>query len=260
MKRAQLYLVCMFVLAALAIPLHAFAFFGVEVGVGGWQQSPSGTMAYDKGALVGTNLDLENDLKYDDETKMLVRVKAELPLILPNLYFMATPMSFEGTGSKTATFYYGGQNFDASIPFKSELTLDHYDLALFYPIPLLKTATAGKLNIELGLNVRKIDYEGTINQPTSGKSASKDLTLYVPMVYAGVQIKPISALSIEAEVRGIAYGDNSYYDYLGRIKVKPIPLVFIAAGYRAETIEIDEDDVKVDLDFKGPFLEAGISF
>ncbi|HEY6012297.1 MAG TPA: hypothetical protein VIX18_12610, partial [Nitrospirota bacterium] len=100
MKRYQVYLVCLFVLAALVAPYRAFAFIGLEVGVGGWQQNPSGTMAY-KGIIATDNLDLENDLKYDKETKAMVRVKAELPLILPNLYFMATPMSFEGTGSKT---------------------------------------------------------------------------------------------------------------------------------------------------------------
>jgi outer membrane protein len=158
------------------------------------------------------------------------------------------------------SFNYGGQTFNANVPFESKLKLDHYDLAVYYPIPLLKTATAGKLNVELGLNARKIDFEGTVDQPSTGVSASKDLTLYVPMVYVGVQIKPISAFSIEAEVRGISYSDNSYYDYIGRVKIKPIPLFYIAGGYRAETLEIDEEDVNVDLDFKGPFIEAGLSF
>ena len=257
MKRTQVYLVCLFVLAMLVVPYRAFAFFGLEVGVGGWKQSPSGTLDY-KGISGADKLDLENDLKYDDENRLLVRVKAELPLILPNIYLMATPMSFEGTGSKNVNFNYGGQTFNANVPFESKLKLDHYDLALFYPIPLLKTATAGKLNVELGLNARKIDFEGTITQ--GAQTASKKLTLYVPMIYAGVQIKPVSLLSIEAEVRGIAYSDNSYYDYIGRIKIKPIPMVFIAGGYRSETIKIDESDVDVDMEFKGPFVEAGLSF
>jgi len=259
MKRAHVYLVCLFVLAMLVVPYRAFAFIGLDVSVGAWQQTPSGTLDY-KGAIATDKLDLENDLKYDDENKLLVRVKAELPLILPNIYLMASPMSFEGTGQKNVDFSYGGQTFDANVPFDSKLKLDHYDLALFYPIPLLKTATAGKLNVEFGLNARKIDFEGTINQPSSGLSASKKLTLYVPMIYAGVQVKPISAFSIEAEVRGISYSDNSYFDYIGRIKIKPIPLVYIAGGYRSETIKIDESDVDVDMEFKGPFVEAGLSF
>ena len=85
----------------------------------------------------------------------MARAKVELPLILPNIYLMYTPMSFDGTGSKNVTFTYGNQTFNANAPIQSKLTLDHIDLALFYPVPLLKTATLGKLNAELGLNVRK---------------------------------------------------------------------------------------------------------
>ena len=58
MKRAQMYLVCMFVLAALVVPYQAFAFFGLEVGVGGWQQSPSGFLDYKSVSAVTGNLDL----------------------------------------------------------------------------------------------------------------------------------------------------------------------------------------------------------
>ena len=46
----------------------------------------------------------------------------------------------------------------------------------------------------------------------------------------------LDAFSIEAEVRGIAYSNSHYYDYIGRLRVNPIPLVFIAAGYRAEKL------------------------
>ena len=119
-------------------------------------------------------------------------------------------------------------------------------------------ATLGKLNIDLGLNARKIDFEGTIN--STGQSASKTLSIYVPMIFAAVQVKPIDAFSIEAEVRGIAYSNSHYYDYIGRLRVNPIPLVFIAAGYRAETIKIDQSDVKADIKFGGPFVEAGLHF
>ena len=61
-------------------------------------------------------------------------------------------------------------------------------------------------------------------------------------------------------MRGIAYSNSHYYDYIGRLRVNPIPLVFIAAGYRAETIKIDQSDVKADIKFGGPFVEAGLHF
>lgn len=257
MRRAHLFAACLFVFAVLVVPCRAFAFFGVEAGVGYWHQTPSGTLGYKK-ILPTDDVDLEKDLNLGSENRPFARVKVELPLILPNIYFMATPMSFQGTGSKNADFNYGGQQFQAGVTLESKLKLDHYDLALYYPIPLLKTATLGKLNIDLGLNARQIAFEGTIRG--LGQTASKSLTLYVPMIYAGIQIKPISLIGIEAEVRGIAYGSNNYLDFIGRLKVMPLGPLFVAAGYRSEQLKIDVSDVKADIKFSGPFAEVGFSF
>lgn len=243
----------LFALSLVILPYRAFAFFGVEVGVGSWRQSPSGTLSYQPLAATDT-LDLKNDLHFDDKSKVFGRAKLELPLVLPNIYAMATPMSFEGTGSRTVN--YGGHSFSGS--YSTKLKLDHYDLALYYPIPLLKTATLGKLNVELGLNGRQINYESTLASPTI--SASKTLTIYVPMVYLGAQVKPVSAFAIEAEIRGITYGSSHYYDYLGRLKITPFGPLFIGAGYRSEQMKIDQSGVKADVKFSGPFVEAGLSF
>jgi outer membrane protein len=258
MKRTQMYLVCLFVLAVLVIPYQAFAFFAMDVGVGYWRQTPTGTLDYKPTSALTGNLDLKDDLNLNRESKVFARIRAELPLVLPNVYLMATPMQFKGSGQLTRSISFNGQTFTGGTNIDSKLKLDHYDLALFYPIPALKTATLGKLNIDLGVNARKIDFEGTINQGSA--TASKTLSIYVPMIFAAIQVKPVSAFSIEAEIRGIAYSNSHYYDYIGRLRVNPIPLVFIAAGYRAETIKIDQSDVKADIKLSGPFVEAGLSF
>jgi outer membrane protein len=260
MKISRGYVVCLSILAMLVIPYRAFAFIGVDAGVGYWRQVPSGTMQYKPVAGTTGDIDLKDDLYFDAKNKPFVRIKAELPLILPNIYLMATPMTFEGSGQLARTISFGDTQFNVNAQIESKIKLDHYDLAFFYPIPLLNTATAGVLNIELGLNARKFDFEGTITQPSASLTSSKSLSLYVPMVYGGIQVKPVDAVSIEAEIRGIAYGGNHYYDYLGRLKFNPIPLVYIAGGYRAETLKIDENDVKADIKFGGPFFEVGLSF
>ncbi len=258
MKRTRSYIICLFVLSMLVIPYQAFAFFAMDVGVGYWRQTPTGTLDYKPTSAFTGNIDLKDDLFLDTENKPFVRIRTELPLVLPNIYLMATPMSFKGSGPLTRDISYNGQTFAATTNIDSKVDLDHYDLAFFYPIPALKTATLGKLNIDLGLNARKIDFEGTINQGST--SASKTLSIYVPMIFVGIQVKPVSAFSIEAEVRGMAYSNSHYYDYIGRLRVNPIPLVFIAAGYRAEDIKIDQSDVKAEIKFGGPFVEAGLSF
>ena len=257
MKKIQMYVACLFVFSMMMlVPYRAFA-LGLEAGIGYWQQTPSGTLEYQ-----GDSLDLKDDLNFDKQSRAMVRIKAELPLILPNLYFMATPMSFDGTGKMSVPFTYGNQTFLANADIQSKLKLDHYDLALYYTF--LNMVSLGKVNLDLGINGRKIDFEGTISGKDSvtltDVTKSKSLTLYVPMIYAGLQVKPISAFSLEVEGRGIKVGDNSYYDWIGRIKIKPVGPLFISGGYRSETIKINQSDVKADVKFTGPFVEAGLSF
>jgi|Deesub1362A_J573_1020465.scaffolds.fasta_scaffold00013_1 outer membrane protein len=245
-------------LLLLSVPVTSYA-IGLEVAVGGWQQEPSGDISY---KLVSTTdtLDLEKDLKYDKETQVFGRLKIDMPGIIPNIYLMATPMEFDGTGKKDVSFKFGDKTFTQNVDFYSKVTLDHYDIALYYGLPFIETATTGKLNIELGLNARIIDFEATVRQDATGLSETKSITLAVPMVYVGVQLRPMDSLTIEGEARGIAYSGNHYYDFIGRVKIYPMGPLFIAAGWRAEDIKIDEEDVKADVDFSGPFIEAGIQF
>ena len=99
--------------------------------------------------------------------------------------------------------------------------------------------------------------------PSSGGvtvTESESATLPVPMLYAGLQINPIDMLSVEAEFRGIAYQSSHYYDFIGRVKVKPYGPLFIAGGYRSNDLKIDHSDVEASLKFSGPFFEAGVFF
>jgi len=252
-------MVCLFILSLIVVPYRAFA-LGLEAGIGYWKQTPSGTLEYNPtGAATATDaLDLKNDMNLEKKGRPFVRVKAELPLFLPNVYFMATPMSFEGNGTKNTSFTYGNQTFAANVPIQSKVKMDHYDLALYYTF--LDKLTLDLVHLDLGLNARAMKFEGTISQQSTGLTASKDLSLYIPMAYVGLQVKPIKALSIEAEARAIAVGGSHYYDLIGRVKVMPIGPLFIAAGYRSETIKIDTDNVKSDIKFAGPFAEVGVTF
>lgn len=231
---------------------------GIEAAIGAWNQDPRGDISYK-----GTELDVENDLKYSDKLKIMGRVKLEAPLI-PNIYLMATPMEFKGDGSKAANFQFANKTFNVSQPFKSKLRLDHYDVALYYGIPLLKTATANTLNLELGVNARIIDFKAEVTgtEAVTGNqiNESKTLTVPVPMLYVGAQVRPVKWLSAEAELRGIIYGKNQYTDLIGRAKLKVLGPAFVAAGYRYERIKLDISDVKATTTFRGPFGEVGVEF
>lgn len=241
-----------FLLSFILIPQVASA-TGLEAAIGLWNQDPQGDIAY-KGAA----LSLENDMKYSEKTRFFGRAKIDMPLIIPNIYLMATPMKFDGTGSKDVNFTFGDKTFTGNVDFTSELKVNHYDIAFYYGLPFVKTATLGKLNVDAGLNLRIIDLKAEITQASTYES--KSFTLPMPMVYLGAQVKLIDKLSLEAEIRGIAYSSNHYYDLIGRAKYKVFGPAFLGAGYRYEDIKIDHKDVKANVRFEGPFAEVGVEF
>jgi outer membrane protein len=251
--RFGIFIICALLLFAAPATSHALGF---EAAIGGWEQEPSGDLSYKEGGL----LDLEEDNNYDEESRVMGRLKVDLPLFLPNIYLMATPMEFDGLGEKDVRFLFGEESFSANLPFYSKVIMDHYDVALYYGMPFLKTATAGILNVELGVNARIIDFSAELEQDATGVEESKDLTFPIPMAYMGVQVDPLEWLCFEAEGRGFEYQQNRYYDAIGRVKVKPMGPMFIAGGWRLQKIDVDESGVEVEIRFKGPFAEAGVEF
>lgn len=256
--KKPLMLISLVFLFAIVMPSQSFS-AGVEFAVGVWEQSPQGRLSFEE-IFESDILDLEDDLNYDDETRLFARLKIDMPTIIPNIYLMATPMEFDATGQKNISFKFGDKTFSANVPFTSELILDHFDVALYYGIPGLETATADMLNIEIGINVRIYDFEGKIDQPSTGLSESESFTAPVPMVYLAAQLRPLEKLAIEAEARGILFGDDKGYSLIGRLKWKFLKPFFIAGGYRYDKIDVEEDDFTLDIDFSGLFAEAGIIF
>lgn len=243
-------------LAALMTPVTVSA-FSLEAAIGGWRQSPSGELAFEPSGTASL-LDVEDDLNYEDENKLFGRLRIETPLFLPNLYVMATPMSFDGKGLKTVDFKFGDKIFDGGIGFDSKIILDHLDVGLFYGILPLKNATLGKLNIDIGVNVRVFDIEARLEQESIGK-VSEDVTLPLPMVFTAVQFRPLDALAFEAEGRGIAIGEDKAYSLIGRIRLNLFGPLFVTGGYRYDKYDIDYEDVVIDAHIGGPFVEVGLA-
>jgi len=210
-------------LLVLSLPASSFG-FGFEFSLGAWYQQPSGTLSFDK-TTNADDLDLEEDLGYDDKWQPIARLKIDMPLLIPNLYLMYTPLKWSETGSKNVDFSFGGENFQGNVDFDSELKMNHLDVALYYGIPGIRTATADVLNIDLGLNFRLLDFK-----------------------------------ALDLEGRGIYYSNNHYVSLIGRLKVMPFGPLFVAGGYRYDNIKIDYQDIDVDADFEGPFAEAGFDF
>ena len=233
--------------------------FEIEIAGGAWNQSPSGNMSFDS-TTKAEDLDLEDDLNYDDKWRPFGRLIIGMPAIIPNIYLMYTPMDWDESGSKDVSFKFGDEIFDADIPFDSELKMNHFDVGLFYGLPFIKKATSEILNIDLGLNFRLMDVKAEINQPDTGIKESESYFLPLPMIYSGMQIEPFKYVALEFEGRGIGWKSNHYVSLIARLKVRPYGPFFVAGGYRYDNVKIDYQDIDIDTEFQGPFAEAGLDF
>ena len=244
--------ICAVVLMLCVVVPDMASAIGLEAALGVWNQKPQGDLS-----LNGPSLSLEDDMKMDDKTRLYGRAKIDMPLMVPNIYLMVTQTKSGGTGSKDSAFKFGDKTFSTD-SFTSDLTLNEYDLGLYYGLPFVKLASLGMLNVDAGLNLKVIDLEVEIIQ--KNKRESRSFTVPVPMVYVGAQFKPLKDLSVEAEIRGISLSSDHYYDLIGRVKYKVLGPAFLAAGYRYEDLQVDEKQVKTNRRLGGPFFEAGVEF
>jgi len=241
------------VVAAVMAPGRSFALLGlvsVEGAVGGFMPSPSGDFQYN-GTDVG---DLDSTFGFDRETLPAARLRVEMPLIIPNIYLMATPMEFDGNLS--GSFDFGGTNFGADAD--TTLTVNQYDLGLFYSVPFLGMATLGRVGVDFGINLRMVDLEMEMTEGGTKRSESVDVP--VPLLFVAAQLNLIGGFALETEIRGLDVGYARVISAIGRVKYDTVGPLFVAAGYRHEEVVIDEDDIEADITFAGPFAEVGVSF
>jgi outer membrane protein len=241
-----------------------------EVSIGAIQQKPSGYVSYESDQDAD-KIDVKNDANLGDKTKQWVKFKLEHPIpLIPNIKLAYMPMKFDGSGLLTREIKWGGYTYRADADFNFSVKLDRVDTTLYYNFPFIKTATAGKLDVELGLNVRTIMFDGKLSgkEKNTGQSISegKSITLPIPMGHLAAEIRPINQVSLVGELNYIGYNNNAYYDYVAGLRLSPHGLLrtplkpFVEVGYRHEKLKIDVEGVKTDLNVKGLYALVGVRF
>jgi outer membrane protein len=152
MKKVVLGLGSIFLLAgsSKAGPLIDF-----EASIGLIQQKPGGYVSYKAGSEED-KIDVKDDVHLGDKTKPWVKLKLEHSIpVIPNIKLAYMPMRFDGSGKIEREIRWGDYTYQADADFNLSVKLDRVDATLYYNLPFIKTATAGKLDVELGLNIIK---------------------------------------------------------------------------------------------------------
>lgn len=235
-------------LSLLLLPLSAAAdFAGVSVGLGFWNQSPSGDVAYK-----ADSIDVEDDLSSEGSNEVMAWVRVEHPIpMIPNFKVRYSPMELSGSGNLSDPITFGNTTFTGSVRTGGDL--DSVDLTAYYQVIDLL------VDLDVGLNLKIIQGDILLEGPSG--SEARDLEGAIPMLYARAAAElPLTGLTANLEGSGLSFGGDGVFDYelslgyeLG-IGMGAEMAIGAELGYRAVQLDLDDlGDFEADVDFDGFF-------
>ena len=249
MKRSILLIICFLAVFGIVMPVSAF-----ELGARGYYWFPelSGVMRVDDAGIVGTELNLEDDLDIDNESYPVVEMFAGIGKHHLSLAFYN--LDYDGDTVLTKDIYFDGKLFQANERIVSSLEYDNYDVMYRYDLVDLENFLAGG---SLGLIARLMVFDGSASITSATVTTKEDFTAPVPMVGANFHVGILKdMLEARVLVTGMEYKDNTAFDGQAEISLTPFPFLDI----HFLKIDVDEDDVKLDLDNSGLYVGLTVSF
>lgn len=220
-----------------------------------WYMTPEGDVAVGSGGLAGTEVDLEDDLGYD-ETEGIVGARVLVGGDVHQLGadFFTLDLSAKSTIDRTINFSDLTFRVQDNIQSSLEATL----VRGYYRLNVGSETVSGGLL--LGGQYIGIDAEAS--SQTVG-SASAEAEAGAPIVGAHLTLHPLPLFLIEGSLIGTSLDFGSieatYYDAEISGSLVIPPGLLLGGGYRYIDIdgEYDDEDIEVDLQFSGPILFAG---
>jgi hypothetical protein len=253
MKRIFLLFICFLAFFGIVLPVSAF-----ELGVRGYYWFPelSGVIRVDDAGIVGTELNLSDDLSVDNESYPVIEVFAGIGKHHLSLGFYN--LDYSGDTVLTKDIYFNGELFQANERVSSNLEYDNIDVMYRYDLIDLENFLAGG---SLGLVARLMVFDGSVSIASATTTTQENFTAPIPMIGANFHVGLLKDI-IEARllVTGIGYSDNTAFDGQAEISFTPLPFLDIHGGYRFLKIDVEEDDVKLDFDNSGLYAAVTISF
>ena len=233
-----------------AMPVMATAdVISFTIGGGVWNETPEGNIIQPSNAPTPV-VDVKNNLFWTEESQGYLFATLEHPVpILPNVRLTYTSLDHAGSG--TTSFDFDGVTYSGNVA--NDFTIEQTDLLLYYEV------LDNVVSLDLGLNVRLLDISFTINDGTNNTSES--VSAPVPMIYGMVGASPWPGVLLSAEANYMTLSGSTVSDFNAKISYTTDFFVGFEAGYRTETIELEDvDNTDANLDFKGPFIGAYVKF
>jgi outer membrane protein len=251
----------LFVLALLLfLPLQGMADEIVSLKVGFINLSPEGSFASCDTTIVNrvpTKVDLEDDLDFDDKTKVMAEVAFNLGSFRLSAGYL--PLDFDGTSILARDIVFENQVFNANTPVKGTLDVDLYDLALAWHIVNIDDAPV-RFQFGPELSVKIVDGEVSVVDQTTGIREEVSGTAPVPTIGARARVGLGDFVALIGRVGYLEVSGNSFLDADAQVEFSPLPFVGVFGGYRHLDLDIDENDIIIDATFAGPYAGAFVRF
>jgi len=230
-------------------------FLRVEMGAGGWSQTPSGYVHRTDGdGALSLSGDYVSAQKESNEFYVWALFKHPVPII-PNLRVEFATLSDEGTVT--------GKVNRINIP-DGYATIDtkQYDVVPYYNI----LDNTFWITVDVGLDIRYIQTDSDVKERLTSKEIySGTDSVVVPLLYLRGRVQiPTTGFGIETDVKYITDGDSTVYDARAKVDytfdITPIIQPGIEVGYRIQKYDIVDGDDRANLEYKGPYIGAMLRF
>ena len=225
---------------------------GFRVSGGLWSYDVSGDIR--DSASVADNFSLKSDLGMADDDVFNGFIYFEHPVpVIPNIRFGVTDLKLSGNGTFSgANRTWNGVPIFAGVSVISSVDLSHTEIGLYYEI------WDTGFDLDLGLNVKLFDGTVALSDGTNNASSSFDET--IPMLYGHLGIPLVAGFSLAGDISVIEYDGDSFSDYFFSARWDSDFLLGVEVGYRSFTIDYADGNEFADVNIKGPYINARLTF
>lgn len=227
---------------------HADTVFGIYAGAGTWQSEYAGD--------IGKPATSANDLGMSDNNNNFYYIAIEHPVpFFPNVKLQQNNITSKQTSIIENNLSIGNITYPSGSTVATDFDLSYTDAALYYEL------LDNWLTLDVGVTLRK--YSGHLQAESASLSDKTDIDISVPLAYGHMQFDlPLTGFFAGFEGNYISYDGNDLADYSAKIgySFDSALDLGVEVGYRALTVNIDDDDVQSNLDIKGPYAAAIFHF
>jgi outer membrane protein len=243
-------------LVSLSSPAQALPGFGAGVRGTYWFPDLSATAQTITAGVSETKFDLKDDLGMDDEDFP----SGEAFLRVGRLHFRVgyTKISYDGSNTLSRDIEFNGQIYPVNDNVISSLDVKMLDAEVQVDI-LRPDFVAASFYLGLIGKVKYVDVDLELTSTTL--TEKEDVQVPIPMVGLAAGAGFLNdLLRVDARVTGMAYSGNHLYEADAFASLVPFPFLRIQGGYRYIDLKADEDDLVADVELKGPYVGAQLSF